>query len=160
MGEQKAAQMAGFGTNYFFITDRNIARVQYEIGMTHYLLGDLQQSLKYFKHSSNNYKTLCKENKGIKALLVGNMSSLKMVSITYTSLNKQKIAESYYKKSLKAALPLEDPYYQTDARHHLRRFYHAAMHRGCPARMQKKYINKAQTTFESAVKTSSTSKVD
>lgn len=160
MGEQKAKQRSDFSITYFFITDQNVARVQYDIGMTHDLLDDLQQSLKNFKHSSNNYKTLYKENKSMKALLVGNMSSLKMVGITYMNLGKHKLAERYYKKSLKAAHLVKDPYYRTDARHHLGRFYHAAIHSSCPARMKKKYINKAQTTFKSAVKTSSESKVD
>lgn len=78
-----------------------MACIQYDIGMTYYVLDDLQQSLKHFRHSSNDYKTLCKGDKGIKALLIGNMSSLKMVAMTHMNLDNHKPAEKYYKKALR-----------------------------------------------------------
>lgn len=98
-----------------------MARVQDDIGMTYYLLDDLQQYLKHFRHSSNDYKTLCKGDEGMKALLIGNMSSLKKVDMTHMNLDNHKPAEKYYKKSLKTAHLLENPHYRTDARHHLGR---------------------------------------
>ena len=160
LGNQNAKQMSYGSTTYRFVTNENVARVLFDIGMTYSFLGDLQQSSEYFSYASKDYKILYNENKNAKELLERQIISLRMMGMIYASLGKYRKAEKNYRKSLKMAYLLKAPYYQAYAHYSLGRFYHWVIRGGCSEKTRQRYINKAQAAFESTVQASNELKRD
>ncbi len=160
LGQEKAKQMSYGSTTYYFQTDGNIARVQHNMGMTYASLGDLQKSLKHFKSASNDYKTVYKQNKDYKGLLIGQIQALNMMGTVYESLGEYKKAAKYYKDGFRVACLLKDPNPLTDAHHHLGCFYHSVLRNTEREAVKHRYVRRAQVAFERAIQASSKPRVD